>query len=203
MPSASPTWQRACPRLERLEPREVPATLLSGFPTVSADDNEATTGARVNPPDTHGAAGPNHLVEVVNTTLAWYLKDGTRQSIQDLNTFLAPAGSQGNVFDPKVVYDSYAGRFVVAVLDSDTTTYSSILVAVSKTSDPNAGWNFQRIDSLLTLGGNTYWTDYPGLAYDDAAVYVTGNAIPTGAGGPQNAHLWIMDKGLYSGGASG
>ena len=60
MPSQPPTTSDpllARPRLERLESREVPtANLLTSFETVSADQNEATTGQRVNPPDAHGAA---------------------------------------------------------------------------------------------------------------------------------------------------
>lgn len=198
---------RSVPRLEQLEAREVPAVSLDvGFPTISIGDSVGVGGGDVAPPDTNGAAGPDHVLVVVNTSIAWYTKDGTRQNLQSLEDFFAPTNpidsASGFAFDPKVLYDPYLNRFVVLTMSTDTTNYSSALIAVSRTSNPNDGWNFQKINTLLTVGGNTYWADYPGFALDDTAIYLTANMFATGSGGGINNQLWVMDKGLYTGGSS-
>ncbi len=194
----------ARPRLERLEDRDTPATLLAGFDTIDAAQNISLGGGSV-PPDSHGTAGRDHVVTIVNTTVAWYTKAGVQQAAMTLDTFFAPLAVGGQPFgnfDPKVIYDPFRDRFVAMTLDSNSTTYSRILVAVSKTADPNDGWNYQAINSFLTIGGNTYWTDYPGLSLDENAVYFTGNPFATGAGAAVNSRLWVMDKQVYGGGTS-
>jgi len=64
------------------------------------------------PPDTHGAVGPSHFVEVVNTRVVVYNKanPGVVLSSVALNAFF---GSTEFVFDPRVVYDLTWDRWVV------------------------------------------------------------------------------------------
>jgi hypothetical protein len=104
-----------------------------------------------------------------------------------------------NCFDPKVVYDQYAGRFVVVALertDAPNPTHSRILVGVSKTSNPNDGWWLHSIDSKLNIGGLDRWADYPGIAVDDKVVYITNNmfAFAAGGSGYGGTRLWIVRK---------
>ena len=50
------------------------------------------------PPDPHGAAGPSHLVSVVNTSIEWHTKAGVQQSSQSLASFFSyPWSTYGNV----------------------------------------------------------------------------------------------------------
>ena len=111
-------------------------------------------------------------------------------------------------FDPKVIYDQYNGRFIVVALEqagsavSDPSNLSRILLAVSDDSDPNGTWYYTSINSKVNIGGTEYWTDYPGIAMDANAVYVTGNLFPFASGGGQGSRVWIIDKnGWYTGGA--
>ncbi|NNF35410.1 MAG: hypothetical protein HKN68_14970, partial [Saprospiraceae bacterium] len=114
------------------------------------------------PPDPIGAAGQNHLVNVVNVNIEWYTKAGVQQNSQTLQTFFSSATA---TFDPKVIYDQYADRFVVVTLEraggdemviNPANDQSRILVAVSNDGDPNNGWNFLTINSLVNQGGNNY-----------------------------------------------
>ncbi|MFQ5583345.1 MAG: hypothetical protein ACE5GL_02780, partial [Calditrichia bacterium] len=135
------------------------------------------------PPDPIGAAGPNHVVNVVNTSIEWYTKAGVQQNSQSLSSFFAPLTPLTNTFDPKVIYDQYEGRFVVVTLEvtdmanGDPANTSRILVAVSDDNDPNGTWYFHSENSMLNffnpnLGGNfDHWADYPGFAVDNQAVY--------------------------------
>jgi len=101
------------------------------------------------PPDTHVATGPEHTVEVTNTTIAYYSRaTGKRLFIQDLFVFFAPAGVVQFGFDPVVTYDDIAQRFVVAMVDEDDTLVKSFLLyAVSNSSNPLDGFSeMHRID---------------------------------------------------------
>ncbi len=173
-------------------------------------DNATNTGGwYFIPPDPIGAAGPMHVVNVGNVTIQWFNKAGVQQFQASLQNFFAPLGPPLGTFtfDPKVIYDQYAERFVVISLErfdgGGAGDNSYILVAVSKTSDPNAGWWYYAINSKVTVGAGDTWADYPGLAIDDKAIYITNNMFPfSTSAGSYGVRLWIIDKNpFYSGGA--
>jgi FlgD Ig-like domain len=167
------------------------------------------------PPDAGCAAGPDHVLNIGNSILEWRPKEETSSTPEfqaSLKSFFAalpaPAPNPGpgttlgtHCFDPKVIYDQYAGRFIVVALERwDTATgnpsnQSRILLAVSKTSDPNDGFWFHAIDSKLDVAGADSWADFPGLAVDDKVVYITNNMFQFGAANVyQGMRLWIISK---------
>jgi hypothetical protein len=177
----------------------------------------ANSGFYHIPPDPIGVAGPNHVVNVVNTSIQWYTKAGGQQNNQRLGRNSSTAAGSffellspiNGTFDPKVIYDQYAGRFLVVTLEmSGTTTnnpdnVSRILLAVSDDSDPNGTWTYQAIDAKLTISGGDSWADYPGFAVDEEAVYVTANMFRFTGGSSIATRLWIIHKSpFYSGGAA-
>jgi hypothetical protein len=182
------------------------------------DDNATNTGGSIFiPPDPIGAVGPDHLVSIVNASIEWHTKAGVEQNSQGIgrgvsgtavDSFFAPLAPVNSLFDPKVIYDQHAGRFVVVALElqdvtrGDSTDTSRILLAVSDDSDPNGTWYFHAINSKINLGGLDRWADYPGFSVDEEAVYITNNmfAFGSGGGGYGGSLLWIVDKGLGSGG---
>ena len=122
---------------------------------------------------------------------------------------LDPIGPDEHLIDPKVIYDQYAGRFVVVVLErtdtsnGDDANTSHIFLAVSAGEDPNGAWYFHKIDSMLSIGGTDRWADYPGLGVSDGAIYITANMFRFGTNSAFVPRLWIVNKTpLYSGGAA-
>jgi hypothetical protein len=190
--------------------------LLSSIEAINFDGNAALTGSFSIPPDPHGAAGPRHVLNVTNSAIQWYSKGGTQQNNQSLAAFFAPLSPADYTFDPKVIYDQFANRFVVITLelvDSGNPSPSPLntsrfLIAVSDNDDPNGTWRFQAFNSKINIGGIDRWFDYPGFAVDEEAIYVTGNMFAFDANGGTfgDARLWIIDKGLaaglYAGGVS-
>jgi hypothetical protein len=98
------------------------------------------------PPDTIGAAGPNHLVEFTNDVVGIFSKTGTRLREVTLEQFFSPLNPT-DIFDPRVLYDQYSGRFIAIALDGFASPNSWIFLAVSETSDPTGRWFFWKIDA--------------------------------------------------------
>jgi autotransporter-associated beta strand protein len=197
--------------LEVLEGRTLLTTspILPGtlFAAQTYDGNAAVAGSASIPPDPQGAAGLNYLVSVVNSSLQVRAKSsGALVRTISLNNFFAVASSEGGLFDPRVAYDPYTGRFVVVALalagandpdagnTSSATEVSEIHLAQSDTSDPTGTWHFLTINSTLTIGGVDAWADYPGLAISPNAIYVTANLFSFVDSSFLDSRLWIVDK---------
>ena len=185
--------------------------LITTYEGINFDENATLNGSYFIPPDPIGAAGPNHLVSVVNCAIEWFTKAGVKQNSQRLGrnsgglvgSFFATLGPLNATFDPKVIYDQYNGRFIVITLEQQSSPQASrILVAVSQTSNPNDGWYFHSINSLINIGSNS-WADYPGLAVGTDAIYITANMFTFSGGGYAGGRLWIIAKSpFYSGGTA-
>ena len=110
-------------------------TVLSDFPGMDLND----TLCNCQPPDTHGAVGPNHFVEVVNSAITIYNKDGTiaqgPTEFEQLLTMRPMVAGESLIFDPVVIYDELAERFAVVVLiaASSSSAEVDVLYAISDT----------------------------------------------------------------------
>ncbi|MBI5474184.1 MAG: T9SS type A sorting domain-containing protein [Ignavibacteriae bacterium] len=207
-------------RPDRTPPAELHTdspVLSTSFTAVDFDGDGAYSGFYHIPPDPHGAAGPAHVVNVVNTNIEWYSKAGAlvggkrlgKNSTTAVGSFFESLSPVNGLFDPKVIYDQFEGRFVVVALEQTLTgadSTSRILVAVSTTSDPSGTWLFLAIDSKISISGGFRWADYPGIAVDDKAVYITNNMFSFTTGANFGSRLWIIHKGavggFYGGGAA-
>lgn len=175
------------------EPR---GSLLARFPGITA------TGW--NPPDPHLAAGPNHLVAVVNSSLAFFTKTGTATFQVDFGTFFSTLSPGNFIFDPKVIYDVHANRFVVIVLEQDDATQTSkVLFAISDDSDPNGTWFKYRLEAKATIGSVVCWGDYPGFGYNKDGYAIALNMFPFASGpAPGIQVMAIRKSSVISGGAA-
>ncbi len=139
------------------------------------------------PPDTHIAVGVNHVVMVVNSSIAVFNKSNGQQLMlqQFTNTgFLQGTGAGTFTFDPRVIYDPDTGKFVVIVLDvADASQTSKVHLAVSDTADPTGTWTIASIDNTLTSGGNKFWGDYPTISTTTDSYLMTFNHFGFTAGG--------------------
>ena len=130
------------------------------------------------PPDPIIAAGPNHLVVATNSSFAIYTKGGSRQYSTTFFQWYSNLNPPSTIFDPKIVYDANAGRWIIFVLAVDDSTQQSYyLVSVSDDADPNGQWWSWKLDAGLNAGtASGLWADFPGLGYDSGqAVYITSN----------------------------
>src|SRR5439155_1469297 len=131
-------------------------------------------------------AGPNHVVELVNTAIRIYdkSKDPVRiVSTHELSEFFSSLGTLGQMSDPQTSYDELTNRFVVGVLDFDLpgSGPSHFDFAVSDTSDPSGGWAFRRYDMNDLVEGIADFADYPRLGWNADAYVVSFNMFLTAA----------------------
>lgn len=175
-----------------------------------------STGWR--PSDSAVAVGPAHVGAVVNSSLAFYRKDGTA-AVGPLSfaSWFPDAPLGGDLFDPKIVYDRWAGRWIVLVLNGRAANAENYYaLSISQTNDPEGGWWNYYLRSDIDGGTDTNsWTDFPGLGFDSGdataspstggAVYVTSNQYDRGgSGGFQRGKLRVLPKHqLFSGSAVG
>ena len=118
------------------------------------------------------------------------------QWFQNVFPGLGGSGSTfGQAFDPKVVYDHFADRFVLTYLAVNTSIQESyILVSVSDDNDPTGAWCNWAIRgdrNGSTPSGN--WSDYQGMGFDNQAVYVVPNQF-TWAGFFAYSKIRILPK---------
>ncbi len=191
---------KTCLQVERLEDRNLLSVdVLKSFAGLAFDVNNGQS-----PPDSHLAAGPTHIVEVVNSDLAFFDKSGRKLFEDSLSDFFAPVGANPDfpvddprhaVFDPKVSFDELAGRFIVTASDTrrDLRT-SHVLVAVSDDADPRGAWEMHRLN---VDENHTRWCDFPQLGWDADAIYVACNMqglLKGNETGHVHVHLMTIQK---------
>jgi hypothetical protein len=139
------------------------------------------------PPDTQVAAGPNHVLELVNVEGRIFSKAGTVVASFNLNTFFNLPSSTF-LTDPKIRYDPRTGRWFVlaATLESPAGTWR---LAVSTTSDPTG--TFVRY-TLPSANGTL--PDFPALGFNDDNVVVTANAFGLRNGRFVGTEFWVLNK---------
>jgi len=149
-----------------------------------------------------GAAGPSHLVSILNSDFGVFDK-ATGQELQksSLQSFWGSLGTGPGEpanfpFDPKILYDQHSGsgRFIAVTLGGKSAPGSWIMIAVSATSDPTGVWIKWAVpadmDGTVQTGN---FADFPGLGVDAFNVYVTANMF-SAAGAGQYSKVWVIPK---------
>ena len=101
------------------------------------DGAQTGTGIWNIPPDTYGAVGLDKIfVQVNNNYRITNKTTGAQLSIVSIETFWNSLGVDGdNVFDPRVVYDPYNNKWIVAAVSNGNNAASRILLGISQTHD--------------------------------------------------------------------
>jgi hypothetical protein len=174
--------QRAAPPPIPMATTPAPLVNFSGLDA----DTSALLASRVAPPDTVGAVGPDHYVQMINLVFVVYDKDG---SICGSPGCIPPGGGPFNTSDvwdgfggscesendgdPIVLYDHLADRWLIsqfALAGSPVDTQQCI--AISQTSDPTGAFHRYAFD---LSPGVTRFDDYPKIGLWPDAYVLTVN----------------------------
>ncbi|MCH8977949.1 MAG: hypothetical protein IH945_01740 [Armatimonadetes bacterium] len=150
-----------------------------------------------DPADPDLAVGPNHIVQVVNTSILFFSKTGTLQATIASSSMFSGVAQVSTQFDPRVLYDRIAGRFVIVFLEVQLpplTRISNFLFAVSDDSDPNGTWHTYRFDGKFVAGATEAWADYPGMGYNKDGYVLNANMWPFAGGVFQGIEFYTIPK---------
>jgi hypothetical protein len=176
------------------------------FNGVSSRDSQFTNYEQTfEPPDQGLCQGSGFVLEAVNSAYRIYRTTGKSLrgpfNINDLFN----VGGKEFTSDPRCWFDpSTQTWFATILFINDSSTASSLLIAVRHNPDPRGLWNEYSIDTT-DLGGNgcPCFGDQPRLGIDQANLYVTADEFSIL--GPQfnGAEMWVIDKSdLVAGAAS-
>ena len=169
-------------------------TIIHNFAGLGLAETSVLNGFRYAPPDTNGAIGSNNFVEFINGGYAVYDRNGARSAFTTDSQFWRNAGvsaalvNQG-LSDTRVKYDPGSQRWFAAEITTSSVS-NSVLLAVSKTSNPLDGWNST---SYNVAGGSTF-NDYPTLNIDANAVYIGSNDFTSSSGSFKGVTLSSIPK---------
>jgi hypothetical protein len=172
------------------------ASTVQSLPAVNSFAAVADNGT-VIPPDTEGAVGPHHLMEALNSQVVIQDRSGNILSAITNSSFWSSLGVTES-FDAHILYDPYAQRWIFSSAAGEKSSNSALLIGVSQTSDPTAGWNIY----LVNLGSSANWIDYPTLGFNKNWIVVQANIFTIADNSFVNSTIWAFDKAdLYAGGA--
>lgn len=125
------------------------------------------------PPDNTLAYSPaGYIVSVTNCTIEYYSASGTKLYSKSLSAFFNNMYS-AFLYDPVVIYDAGANRFIMVILHGTDPSTSKVLLCVSVSNNPQDGWYVYELPGD-PISGNR-WFDYPKLAVSGSDIFVSGN----------------------------
>ena len=170
---------------------------LVNFNGVSSRDSQFTNyQAKFEPPDQGLCEGNGFVLEPVNSAYRIYRTTGMSLrgpfNINDLFN----VGGKEFTSDPRCWFDPTTQTWFATILFiNDSSTASSLLIAVRHNPDPRGLWNEYSIDTT-DLGGNgcPCFGDQPRLGIDQTNLYVTADEFSIPGSQFNGAEMWVIDK---------
>ena len=141
------------------------------------------------PPDTMGAVGPNHVITMLNDLVRIQDRTGGTISTVSLTSFWSGAAPIAP-FDPTVLFDELAGRYIACCDSGRRSASSAALFAISRTNDPTGTWDFYSLDADPS---NFAWADFPRMGYNSTWIAITDNMFAVSNDAFQGVTMWAID----------
>src|SRR5262249_37156758 len=134
------------------------------------------------PPNCQIAAGPAHLLVVVNTALAVLDKSGRQMLRVNLADLFSQLVQDAIIFNPRAIYDQFRDGWAIAACARSVDDRNSwFLLAYSTDVTPLGEWFIWALDASFNgkiRTGN--WADDIGLSVDNNSLYLTANVFSAG-----------------------
>lgn len=122
------------------------------------------TSPGLQPSDNNMAAGPNHIIQMVNNTSGSQYRVWNKSGTVLATGILASLTGRSGSGDPIVLYDQLADRWFMAEF-GPSACCSELIIAVSNTSNPTGTW------SIYSYIDATFFPDYPKFSVWHNAYY--------------------------------
>jgi hypothetical protein len=147
------------------------------------------------PPDPIMAVGPNHVIACVNSAFRIFDKEGNVLKTIQAQTWVNNVAPASGPNDPQIVYDHFAGRWVMQWMTAPTTTQHWHIMSVSDDDNPMGVWYNYRTNAVSlgdSLSGN--WGDYPAMGYDSVNIYLVSRQFTLSGSSYRYGKLRIFNK---------
>ena len=170
-----------------------PPTKVTGFPGNAHQNDPADNAMAIS--------AEGLILSSVNSNIYVYDSAGAQLSAKSLIAFAQGANINFFVFDPKIVYDPVADRYVVVFLAGSNSSNSSVVVGFSQSNNPSGLYNIYTINGNFNNEGT--WTDFPQIGLSTDELFITGNRFSNDGNSSPGAAVWQVDKAAgYSGASS-
>ena len=162
-----------------------------------------TVGTYNIPPDTYGAVGLDKVFTTLNNNYRILNKaTGASLSLVSMASFWAPLGAPDATgpFDPRVVYDPYNNRWILAAVSNGSSGASRMLLALSATHDPEGTYTLYAFDP--DASGAALWADFPMLGFNKNWLAVSLNMFTVAAGAFSTSRMFVIDYPALRGGTT-
>lgn len=135
------------------------------------------------------------ICSVVNTNMNILNDTGKVLSSRTLSSIAKGITNLNRTYDPRVIYDPEADRFILVFMQGSTSKDTRIIVGFSQTNDPALNWNFYTIPG--NIFGDSSWSDYPIIAISNHELFLTVNRLKDNTywkNGFIESFIWQMDK---------
>jgi hypothetical protein len=150
------------------------------------------------PPDnTIAIANNGNIVSVINCNVAYFNNNGNQLWTGSFWELFNDPTLTELIYDPIVLYDSQADRFVMIAIHGFTSATSKLIVSFSKTNNPIDGWWIYKLSGNPL--NNSCWLDYPKLGISNNEIFITGNLFADNTGFSESVIYQIGKNNGYGG----
>ncbi len=160
----------------------------------------------INPPDNAMAINTRgQIMCAINSRIIVVDTNGTRLVDRSLDAFfrgsLTPPPLARFLCDPRVIFDVLSRRFIVTAMTCEgRSSTSQILIAVSKTENPQDGfWAYDVRPAQLASNGSSFWFDFPNLTVTEHRLVLSANLFDESRNYAQSFVLDIRKQPLLDG----
>lgn len=141
----------------------------------------------LQPSDNNMAAGPNHVIQIVNNTSGSRYRIWNKSGTPLANGILSALTGFSGSGDPIVLYDQLADRWFMAEF-GPSACCSQLIIAVSTTPDPLGTWKIYEYTDA------SFFPDYPKFAVWHNAYYAYTNDFNSAGTAFLGTSVWAFDR---------
>lgn len=129
-----------------------------------------------HPNDNHIAVSSSgKIVSVSNTQFCVYQPNGALLRKNSLQAFADSLGGSHIKYDPRVIYQPEADRFIVVFLSGTQAAHSQVIVGFSATTAPEGQWHLYSLPGTPPQAGALVHGDYPQIGISKKDLFISLN----------------------------
>ncbi len=147
--------------------------------------------------NTLAISNSGYIVSAINSRINFYSTNGNLLNSYSLANFANNSQLTSSHYDPVCLYDPGSNRFIVVHLHGTISSESKVIVAFSKSENPNDGFWIYTLNGNVGNRGN--WFDYPKIGISSNDLFITGNLFNNNDNFSEPVILQIPKSSGYNG----